>query len=159
MDTEVNRVSHVALTGFLVCVSLLSRTSTSILTPVWLDYKNNHSSTADTCNASVSDHQIDAYSIMFMATFIFFVATGVGLIVTKCFFPKLITDEDRNYDKKQFALIGLSDTVSALCFLYASSGCRTAPYLQSIAANFAVPVTFIIRYDLYHKLHKNIIKF
>ncbi|KAL4238871.1 hypothetical protein ACF0H5_003578 [Mactra antiquata] len=155
MNTETRAVTPqyipAVCSGFLVCFSVLSRTSTSILTPLWLDSKNNHSSNTDSCDDRVSDDQIDAFSIMFIATFIFTAVCGVALIGIKCFAPHLITDRDKMYNKKQFAMIGVADTVSAVCFLYASSGCRTAPYLQSLAANFAVPVTFVVRFFVLRK--------
>ena len=150
MDENNQRRSRhipVAVAGLLIVISVLSQSGTSILTPLWLDALNNHTDNDNStvCNARNSDHQIDAYTIMFIANFIFVVLLGIVLLVTKCVCPYLITERETKYNKKEFALIGVSDTVSSICFVYASSGCRTAPYLQSIAANFFVPVTFITR--------------
>lgn len=133
--------------GLLIIMSVMSRSATSILTPVWLDSRNNYTGneSSSSCDARNSDHQIDAYTIMFIANFFFLVFFGLILLVTKIVCPYLITERETKYDKREFALIGVSDTISSICFVYASSGCRTAPYLQSLAANFSIPVTFIIR--------------
>ncbi|XP_045167880.2 uncharacterized protein LOC123531162 [Mercenaria mercenaria] len=154
-NNQPTRRRHIPIAGacVLMVVCVLSRSSTSILTPLWLDARNNHSAndSSSSCDARNSDHQIDAYTIMFIANFIFVVFFGVILLVTKFVCPYLITERETKYKKREFALIGISDTVSSICFVYASSGCRTAPYLQSLAANFSVPVTFIIRFLVLRK--------
>lgn len=132
----------------LLILSIGSRSATSILTPIWLDSLNNNTNASDKCEvnkALPSEHSIDAYTIMFIVNFLIVVFLGFVLLVTKVLCPYLITEKERNYDKREFVLVGVSDTLSAICFVYASSGCRTAPYLQAIAANFSVPVTFVVR--------------
>ncbi|XP_060554802.1 uncharacterized protein LOC132715756 [Ruditapes philippinarum] len=153
-DNHPSRSRHIPAVGacLLIVFSILSRSGTSILTPLWLDAENNHTDNVTTsCDTRNSDHQIDAYTIMFITNFIFVMLFGVVLLVTKFVCPYLITERETKYNKKEFALIGVSDTVSGICFVYASSGCRTAPYLQSLAANFSVPVTFIIRFLVLRK--------
>ena len=133
------------LAGTIITVSVLTRTGTSILTPLWLDALNSDSANHSSCDIIQSDRSIDAYTIIFITNFLFVVLFGMILLLTKCFSPHLITDKETNYNKKDFVAIGVSDTLSSILFVYASSGCRTAPYLQSIADNFSVPVVFIIR--------------
>lgn len=143
----------VAGAGVLIVLSVTSRSATSILTPLWLDSRNNYTGNYSnySCDARNSDHQIDAYTIMFITDFLYVVFCGVILLVTKFVCPYLITERETKYDKREFALIGVSDTVSGICFVYASSGCRTAPYLQSLAANFSIPITFVIRFLILRK--------
>ena len=144
--------ASVLITFLLVVLSIGSRSATSILTPIWLDSLNTNTNVSDKCSLNATDnaytvteHRIDPYSIMFIVNFLIVVFLGLVLIATRIMCPYLITDKERNYDKREFVLIGVSDTLAAICFVYASSGCRTAPYLQALAANFSVPVTFIMR--------------
>lgn len=142
----------VAAAGALILVSVSSRSATSILTPVWLDALNNHSDpNVSSCDLPESTRHIDAYPVMFIATLMFVILFGIILLFTKCVCPYLITERETEYDKRVFAVIGVSDTVFAICIVYASSGCRTAPYLQSLFSNFSIPLTFIIRYLVLRK--------
>lgn len=148
---EPNKVSTV-ITALLVILSIGTRSATSILTPIWLDSQNNDvsSNVSDKCHPNTtttdfSERRIDPYSIMLIVNFLIVVFLGLVLALTKLICPYLITDKERNYDKREFVLVGISDTLSAICFVYASSGCRTAPYLQALVSNCSVPVTFIIR--------------
>ncbi|XP_052270009.1 uncharacterized protein LOC127871282 isoform X2 [Dreissena polymorpha] len=142
---------------FLIILSVGTRSTTSILTPIWLDARKNTTDTSNTtgvCDekiSSTSDPQIDPLSIMCIVNFLFLVFWGLVLLITKILCPYLITDQEKGYSKTDFALIGFADTVSGILFVFASSGCRTAPYLQSLAANFCVPVTFVIRYLMLQK--------
>ena len=133
---------------FLILLSIVTRSATSILTPIWLDARKNTTNVTDQCDANYTqwqDTQVDALAIMCIVNFIFFIFWGFIVLVMSCFCPSSISKEQRKYDKREFAVIGFSDAVSGILFVFASSGCRTAPYMQSIAANFCVPVTFMIR--------------
>ena len=44
-----------------------------------------------------------------------------------------------------FFIAGAAQGLSSLLFLYASSGARTAPYLQALLGNFHIPLTFTFR--------------
>ncbi|WAR19605.1 hypothetical protein MAR_001443, partial [Mya arenaria] len=119
--------------ALLIILSVSTRSATSILTPIWLDARKNDTNNTDSCDINynkTSDPQIDAFAIMCIVNVIFFVFWGVMLFLNICFSPYSITNEERKYDKREFALVGFSDTVSGLLFVFASSGCRTAPYLQ-----------------------------
>ena len=130
---------------FLIIVCIVSNSGSSILTPLWLDALDQTGNASNTCGNYTSEFHIDAYATMFIVSALFTLLFGVITFVSWCCFPGQITHRERSYPKWQFVIIGVSDTLSAVCFVYASSGCRTAPYLQSIASNFSVPVTFVVR--------------
>lgn len=130
----------------LVIVCILSNAGSSILTPLWLDALDQNGNASNTCGNYSSEHHIDAYTTMFIVNFLFAVLFAIIVFFSWCCCPGHITERERSYPKWQFVVIGVSDTLAAVCFVYASSGCRTAPYLQSIATNFYVPVTFVVRY-------------
>lgn len=133
------------LSLFLIVVCILSNSGSSILTPLWLDALDENGNASNTCGNYSSEFHIDAYATMFIVNFVFAFLFGVIVFFLWCCCPGQITEREKSYSKWQFVLIGVSDTFAAVCFVYASSGCRTAPYLQSIATNFYVPVTFVIR--------------
>lgn len=130
----------------LIIVCILSNAGSSILTPLWLDALDQNGNSSNTCGNYSSEHHIDAYTTMFIVNFLFALLFGIIVFVSWFCCPGQITERERSYPKWQFVVIGVSDTLAAVCFVYASSGCRTAPYLQSIATNFYVPVTFVVRY-------------
>ena len=129
----------------LIIVCILSNAGSSILTPLWLDALDQNGNSSNTCGNYSSEHHIDAYATMFIVNFLFALLFGIIVLVSWFCCPGKITERERSYPKWQFVVIGVSDTLAAVCFVYASSGCRTAPYLQSIATNFYVPVTFVVR--------------
>ena len=139
-----DRTISKALALVLIIISILSNAGSSILTPLWLNALDQNGTT-NTCGNYSSEHHIDAYTTMFIVNFLFAALFGVIVVVSWCCCPGQVTERERSYPKSQFVLIGVSDTLAAVCFVYASSGCRTAPYLQSIATNFYVPVTFVVR--------------
>ena len=130
---------------FLIIVCIVSNSGSSILTPLWLDALDQTGNASNTCGNYSSEFHIDAYATMFIVNALFALLFCVIVIVSWCCCPGQITDREKSYPKWQFVIIGVSDTLGAVCFVYASSGCRTAPYLQSVASNFYVPVTFVVR--------------
>ena len=134
-----------ALSLSIICI--VSNSGSSILTPLWLDALDQTGNASNSCGNYTSEFHIDAYATMFIVNTVYVILFGAIVLVSWCCCcPGQVTERERSYPKCQFAIIGVSDTLSAVCFVYASSGCRTAPYLQSIASNFSVPVTFIVRY-------------
>ena len=128
----------------LIVISIVSNAGSSILTPLWLNALDQNG-TSNTCGNYSTEYHIDAYATVFIVSALFTALFGIIVMVSWCCCPGQITEREKAYPKSQFVLIGVSDTLAAVFFVYASSGCRTAPYLQSIAANFYVPVTFVVR--------------
>lgn len=135
--------------NFAVACGIVATLSCStVLTPLWIDSINQHKSnlTNNSIHSLISDKHVDSYAVIFIVNFIYMVFSGAAFLFLILFLPHNLTDKDRKFPKLNFLLIGFSDALSTICLVYAASGKRTAPYLQSIASNFAIPVTFIIRF-------------
>ncbi|KAL4238869.1 hypothetical protein ACF0H5_003576 [Mactra antiquata] len=153
MDIEVNepRPSGIPLiiSGILVFFSIGTRTSIEVLQHDWTNFYNDepdiYQPNYTNCNATIEYGQIDPFFTLLVSDCFVLVCLGIVLLLYQCPCFNLITSHERNYEKSQFALIGSSDTVSALLFIYAQSGCRTPPYLQAIVLNLMIPVVFIMR--------------
>ena len=124
---------------------VLTISGSTILTPLWLDAINNetNNTTNSTVNPVKDYHQNDAYANIFITNLVFLVLTAMYYIYLKC--THQFSAADYEYPQSHFFYMGLADSVSSCCFVFASSGDRTAPYLQAIAGNFAIPVTFFVR--------------
>lgn len=137
--------------NFAVASGIVATLSCStVLTPLWIDSINQHKSNlTNNSNHSLisnSDKHVDSFAVIFIVNFIYMVFSGIAFLFLILFLPHYLTDKDRKFPKLNFMLIGFSDALSTICLVYAASGTRTAPYLQSIASNFAIPVTFMIRF-------------
>jgi hypothetical protein len=140
----------------------------SILTPLWLDAMSWHGHAVTVnkslINASVFPafnltpahlvyQHVDGFFIPLFAHAIYTLVFGIILGVMMLAVPGQITDRERKYNKGWFMLIGGSDAICAVLFVYAASGSRTAPYLQALSSNFNIPVTFIMRYVFLYEVH------
>ena len=74
------------------------------------------------------------------------VVLGIGLLFIKCLSPGKISENDRNYPKRYFLMVGGFQAVLAVLWQYSAPGERVAPYLQPILTAANVPAVFIIRY-------------
>lgn len=70
---------------------------------------------------------------------------GVTLVAIFIISPGKITDNDRNYPKKNFFIIGFAQGLSSLIISFAVTGKKTAPFLQAILSNYWIPIQFIMR--------------
>lgn len=73
------------------------------------------------------------------------VVFGFALLAVLIIAPGKITARERNYPKWRFLAIGFGMALSSLLCNSATSGAKTAPYLQAILMNFNVPITFTTR--------------
>ena len=71
---------------------------------------------------------------------------GMLTLVTYLCCAGQITQKETSYPHRYFIIAGSAQGLSSLLFLYASSGMRTAPYLQALLGNFHIPLTFTARY-------------
>lgn len=140
---------------------VLTLSASTILTPLWIDAiggsNNTENITYTTGNstANATYHRVDSFCIVFIVNALYTVLSVVLLLLNQLFtFVKGSSKQKTNRstccrypcsEKFEFFLIGFCDAVASIFFVYASGGSRTAPYLQSIIANFSIPVTFIIR--------------
>ena len=74
------------------------------------------------------------------------VVLGIVLLFIIFFKPDKISDNDRNYPKKYFLMVGGFQAAVAVLWQYSAPGERVAPYLQPILTAANVPAVFIIGY-------------
>ncbi|KAK3092607.1 hypothetical protein FSP39_004892 [Pinctada imbricata] len=151
------------LTIGISTVVVLTLSTSTITTPLWLDSisagdadgQNGTNSTGITnsssSNSTALTHRLDNFTIVFLVNVIYFIISGAVLLVLTLCVKGTIPASNHKYPKSQFMLIGFSDAVSSIFFVYAADGSRTAPYLQSLVTNFAIPVTFIVRFIILRK--------
>ena len=79
----------------------------------------------------------------FMLRCVFF---GFALFMVKVFQPHLTGKTERNFPQRFLFLVGALGSIGGLLLVFASSGTRTAPYLQAILLNFLIPMTVMVRW-------------
>lgn len=89
--------------------------------------------------------RVDSFFVYSFACLAFVVIFGVALICIRLFRPQLLGDAERNFPHSQLFLVGFFAALSGVLVVFASSGKRTAPYLQSILGNFMIPLTMALR--------------
>ncbi|XP_033734851.1 crt homolog 2-like [Pecten maximus] len=137
------------LVCFLTCGIILTLSTSTIFTPLWLDSISPGNITANGSSTDSFRH-VDGFSIIFQVNLVFLLLSGIIVLYLKLCSNQL-TSANQSFPKLQFFWIGFADALSSIFSVYASGGKRTAPYLQAIAINLAIPVTFIIRYILLKK--------
>ncbi|XP_060079277.1 uncharacterized protein LOC132558696 [Ylistrum balloti] len=144
--TLINRSLEVVLS----CGIVIALSTSTIFTPLWLDaIAPPVNSTANNSNTHSFRH-VDGFSIIIQVNLVFCLLSGIIVLYMKLCSHQL-TSADQSFSKLQFFWIGFADALSSIFSVYASSGTRTAPYLQALATNLAIPVTFIIRFILLKK--------
>jgi hypothetical protein len=133
------------LLGFGIVIGLSTST---IFTPLWLDSMSDSSKTQvnKSGNSSTSSTAIDNYAVIFFVS-VMNLLLSTFLIITILLIGKFMKTYHTgvNCKKGNMFCVGLADAVSTIFLVYAANGSRTAPYLQAIATNFAIPVTFLTR--------------
>ena len=139
------------LTIFFTGLMILCRIVALISAPLWLDSlsagnTSDHQNTSNSGNHSdTTSHKTNPFFIVFIQTFVAFIFFSICLLVIFIGKSSLITPVERNYSKRLFFIPGLLQALSIVMLYYSLSGQRTAPYLQALLANFAIPVQFILR--------------
>ncbi|XP_078616350.1 crt homolog 3-like [Branchiostoma floridae x Branchiostoma japonicum] len=105
--------------------------------PLWID-----AATGGTSNTTAPGH-IVPYFVFSFASFSFVVIFGVCLAVA--FYLGHITETDLKFPHFLLFLVGMFDALNGVLVVNASSGSRTAPYLQAILGNFTIPITMLLR--------------
>ena len=125
-----------------------------IVTPLWLDffktdtnYTSNHTNITNPpwTNLTSSQHEISVFFVLVAQWLIATIFYGLILALILLFWPPKITEVEKTYPKKHFAIIGVSQGISSLLFNSAVSGTRTAPYLQAVLSNCTIPIQFVVR--------------
>ncbi|XP_062593306.1 uncharacterized protein LOC134254801, partial [Saccostrea cucullata] len=121
--------------------------TSTIFTPLWLDSMAGSSTIPANKSGNSTAHVIDNYAVIFIVSIINFVLATV-ILASILLLGKVLNvfQAKVNSGKRDLFFVGLADAVSTIFLVYAANGSRTAPYLQALATNFAIPVTFLTRF-------------
>lgn len=89
--------------------------------------------------------RVDAFFVYTFASMAFVMLFGGALFFIRLFQPHLLGETERRFPHSQLFLVGLFDALNGTLVVYASSGRRTAPYLQAILGNFMIPLIMAFR--------------
>ncbi|KXJ25716.1 Crt-like 1 [Exaiptasia diaphana] len=124
----------------------------NVVLPLFIDsarYDDNSTS----LNHSFTAYKpfMDSYAVTVFSTIMFAIVFGVLFAVRRLRMYLKGECFDRRVPHRLIALSGLLAGFAGLIIVYSSSGKRTAPYLQAILVNAAIPATLILRYLLLKK--------
>ncbi|XP_078591268.1 uncharacterized protein LOC144870671 [Branchiostoma floridae x Branchiostoma japonicum] len=129
--------------AFLAVAGLVTQ---NVALPLWIDAATpglpNATSNGTLPNGTSAPH-IVPYFVFSFASFSFVVLFGVCL--AGAFLLGHITETDLKFPHTLLFLVGLFDALNGVLVVNASSGSRTAPYLQAILGNFSIPITILLR--------------
>ena len=127
-------------------IAVGGQTGQNVSLPLWIDSTNKGSSNFTShSNTTVSQPTVDSYFVLTFSCLSFVVIYGFSLVLTKIFYPYKIGATERDFPHLLLFLIGMCDALNGVLVVFASSGKRTAPYLQAILGNFSIPLTLIVR--------------
>ena len=121
-------------------IAVAGQVGQNVTLPLWIDSTNSISS-----NSTGYIPTVDSYFVVSFASLLFVIIFGVGSLVIIALKPNLIGETERKFPKKLLAQVGICDGLNGLLVVFASSGKRTAPYLQAILGNFLIPITLAMR--------------
>lgn len=124
---------------------VIGLSTSTIVTPLWLDSMSSSVIPVNTTGNS-STIAIDNYAVIFIVSVINLLLLSV-ILVSISLFGKLFKSAQvvLNSHKRDMLWVGFADAVSTVFLVYSANGSRTPPYLQALATNFAIPVTFLTR--------------
>lgn len=107
-------------------------------------YSANHINSSSG-SGDVYQPRVDAFFVYTFASMAFVMLFGGALLFIRLFQPHLLGQTERRFPHSQLFLVGLFDALNGTLVVYASSGRRTAPYLQAILGNFMIPLIMAFR--------------
>lgn len=122
------------LFGFL---AIAGQVGQNVTLPLWVD----------STNALSGEPKVDSYFVVSFASLLFVIIFGLATLFLIMFVPGKIGETEKNFPKLLLAQVGICDGLNGILVVFASSGTRTAPYLQAILGNFIIPLTILVRYD------------
>lgn len=124
---------------------VIGLSTSTIFTPLWLDSMSSSVIPVNTTGNS-STFAIDNYAVIFIVSVINLLLSSV-ILVFILLFGKLFKSVQvvLKSQKRDMLCVGFADAVSTVFLVYSANGSRTPPYLQALATNFAIPVTFLTR--------------
>ena len=117
-------------------IAVTGQVGQNVTLPLWID----------STNSKKSGPTVDSYFVLSFASLSFVIVFGFGTLIIRLASPELIGSTERNFPHKLLALVGFCDAMNGVLVVFASSGTRTAPYLQAILGNFMIPLTMAVRY-------------
>ncbi|KAI8501393.1 hypothetical protein Bbelb_206640 [Branchiostoma belcheri] len=127
-------------------LNVAGQVTQNISLPLWIDAATpgGPNTTANgTAHNDTSAPHIVPYFVFSGASFSFVVIFGTCL--AGAFLLGHITETDLKFPHTLLFLVGLFDALNGVLVVNASSGTRTAPYLQAILGNFTIPITILLR--------------
>jgi len=126
------------LFGFLAVAGQVGQ---NVSLPLWVD----------STNSMPGELKVDSYFVVSFASLSFVIIFGLGTLFLIVFKPGTIGETERKFPQKLLAQVGICDGLNGLLVVFASSGKRTAPYLQAILGNFIIPLTILFRFAILKK--------
>ena len=140
-------------------LAILGRVGFFIVTPIWLDFFQNHhitpyNSTTGNLTSPVpvtlfpaipSNEKISVVYLLLANYGFCTLFWGFCLTVIALVWGNPIGVTERGLPKKYVIVMGLSQALSSIFANYSMSGYRTAPYLQAILSNCTIPIQFAVR--------------
>ena len=115
----------------------------SVSLPLWIDSINSV-----TGDSKYHMYHRNSYFVASSMSFLYCVILGFATLFIKVFLPDKIGETEKNFPTKLLAQTGISNGLSTFLIINASSGTRTAPYLQAILGSFIIPLTVLVRYRI-----------
>ena len=119
-------------------LAIAGQVGQTVTLPLWVD----------STNALSGEPKVDIYFVVSFASLSFVIIFGLATLFLFLFVPGKIGETERNFPISLLAQVGICDALNGILVVFASSGTRTAPYLQAILGNFIIPLTILFRYDL-----------
>ena len=130
------------LFGFLAVAGQVGQ---NVTLPLWVDSTNSLSKESK----GYTPH-VDSYFVVSFGSLLFVIIFGLATLFIKLFLPDRIGETEGKFPTKLLAQVGICDGLNGILVVFASSGTRTAPYLQAILGNFIIPLTILVRYDSFN---------
>jgi hypothetical protein len=150
---------------FFAFLSIAGLVGMKVTLPLWVDStiltsSESHSSyyiqanitgnLSNQTNPSTEDNgmydpQVDAYFVLSFATIASLVIFGATLLFIRLFQPDQLGEAERRFPHLQLFLAGFFNAMNGVFTVFASSGSRTAPYLQAILGNVMIPFIIALR--------------
>lgn len=89
---------------------------------------------------------LDNYFVLTFASLSFVIIFGLITLGLKLFGPRgTIGQTEKTFPQLDLFLIGFCDALNGVMVVFAATASRTSPLLQTILANFMIPLTIIAR--------------
>ena len=142
-------VANIAFAFFAVA----GQVGQNVSLPLWVDSTNkpagpnegHHANGTISNGTTAARPSVDSYFVLTFASLSFVVIFGFLLVLIRIFAPHKIGETERKFPQLLLFLIGMFDALNGVLVVFASSGKRTAPYLQAILGNFSIPLTLLVR--------------